>query len=195
MACRKLWQDLCSYDNLFLAYKKARKHKTTKDYVIKFEENLENNLLMLRLELLLKLYNPKPLVSFIIRDPKTRKISKSDFRDRIVHHALCNIITPVFEKRFIYDSYANRINKGTLKALQRFDIFQKKASKNDKVPCYVFKADIEKYFENINHNILLKTIKNKIKDKNVIWLISKILNNYKTVREGGEAILKSKVCH
>ena len=115
-----LFENLCSYENLFLAYKKARKHKTTKDYVLKFEENLKENILLLRIELLLHCYKPKPLVNFIIRDPKTRKISKSDFRDRIVHHALCNIIEPIFEKTFIDDSYANRKGKGTLKAIQRF---------------------------------------------------------------------------
>ncbi len=173
-----LWPELCSYDNLFLAYKKARKHKTTKYYVIEFEKNLKENLLLLRTELLLHAYRPKPLVNFIVRDPKTRKISKSDFRDRIIHHALCNIIEPIFDKTFIHDSYANRINKGTLKALQRFDYFKKKVSKNDTVSCYVLKADIKKYFENINHEILLNIIKRKIKDNKVLWLIKLIINNH-----------------
>ena len=115
---RNIWIELCSYENLELAFKKARRHKTTKDYVIEFEKNLEDNLLQLRTELLLHSYNPKPLKDFIVRDPKTRKISKSAFRDRVVHHALCNIIEPIFDKIFIYDSYANRLNKGTLKAVQ-----------------------------------------------------------------------------
>src|SRR3989344_8840618 len=103
-----LYASLCSYNNLFLAFMKARKHKTLKPDVIKFEKDLKNNLLLLRSELLLHCYKPKPLVNFIIHDPKTRKISKSDFRDRVVHHALCNIIEPIFEKSFIFDSYANR---------------------------------------------------------------------------------------
>jgi len=136
---RDLWQELCSYDNLFLAYKKARKHKTTLDYVLDFEKNLEHNLMLLRSELLLHSYKPKPLVHFIICDPKTRKISKSDFRDRVIHHALCNIIEPIFEKSFIFDSFANRIGKGTLKAVERFDFFKRKASKNNTLKCYVFK--------------------------------------------------------
>lgn len=172
-----LYAALCSYNNLFLAYKKARKRKTTKSYVIEFEKNLKENLLLLRSELLLHCYNPKPLVDFIINDPKTRKISKSDFRDMVVHHALCNIIELIFEKSFIYDSYANRIGKGTLKALHRFDFFKRKASKNNKVNCYILKADIKKYFENINHEILLSIIKKRISDKRIIWLIRKILAN------------------
>ena len=132
---RDLWQELCSCNNLELAYKKARKHKTTKDYVINFGKDLQNNLLLLRSELLFYCYNPKPLVNFIVRDPKTRRISKSDFRDRVAHHALCNIIEPILEKSFIFDSYANRKGKGTLKALQRFDYFKRKVSKNNTSNC------------------------------------------------------------
>ena len=179
-----LYDALCSYDNLFLAYKKARKHKTTKSYVIEFKKNLKENLLLLRSELLLHCYSPKPLVNFIIHEPKTRKISKSDFRDRIVHHALCDIIEPIFEKSFIYDSYANRISKGTLKALQRFDFFKRKASRNNKEKCYVLKAYIQKYFHNVEHGTLLSIIKNKISDKRVIWLIRKILANFPSQNKG-----------
>jgi len=163
---RNLWQELCSYDNLELAYSKARKHKTLMPYMIEFEKDLENNLLLLRSELLLHCYRPRPLVNFIVSDPKIRKISKSNFRDRVVHHALCNIIEPIFEKIFIYDSYANRIGKGTLKAVERFDYFKRKASRNDTIGCYVLKADIKKYFENISHEALTDIIKKRIKDKN-----------------------------
>ncbi len=121
-----LYLRICSEENLYLAYKKARKGKTKKNYVKEFERDLEDNISKLRTELLLHSYKPKPLETFIIRDPKTRKISKSDFKDRIVHHALCNTIEPILEKSFIHDSYANRKGKGTLSALQRFDQFKKK---------------------------------------------------------------------
>lgn len=77
-----IYDELCSYDNLESAFKKARKGKTFKPYVIEFEKNLNENLLQLRTELLLHSYRPRPLKTFILRDPKTRKISKSDFRDR-----------------------------------------------------------------------------------------------------------------
>lgn len=180
---RDLWQELCSYDNLFLAYKKARKHKTKRDYVIHFEKNLDDNLLLLRSELLLHSYQPLPLVSFIIRDPKTRKISKSDFRDRIVHHALCNIIEPIFEGIFINDSYANRIGKGTLKAIERFDYFKRIVSKNNAVACYVFKGDIQRYFDAVDHQKLIEIISRKIKDKKILWLIKKIISNISEERK------------
>ena len=174
---RDLWQELCSYDNLCLAFKKARKHKTLLYYVIEFENNLERNILLLRSELLFHCYCPKPLVSFIIKDPKTRRISKSDFRDRVIHHALCNIIEPIFEKRFIHDSYANRTGKGTQKAVERFVYFERKASRNNAVSCFVLKADIKKYFENVDHNILINIIRIRIKDERVLWPIKKILAN------------------
>ncbi len=182
-----MYQQLCSYENLYLAYKKARKRKTLKPYVIEFEENLEDNLLQLRSELLLHSYQPKPLQTFIIRDPKTRKINRSDFRDRVVHHALCNIIEPILEKKFIYDSYANRKGKGTLAAIKRFDHFKRKVSKNftliknsENIKGFVFKADIKQFFDNVDHEILLNIIKRTIKDQKIIWLIKTILANKNT---------------
>src|SRR3989338_7499161 len=126
---KDLWQELCSFQNLCLAFKKARKHKTQKHYVIEFEKNLNDNLLLLRTELLLHCYKPRPLETFTIRDKKTRKISKSDFRDRVIHHALCNILEPIFEKTFIHDSYANRKSKGALNALTRFEQYKLRITK------------------------------------------------------------------
>lgn len=80
------------------------KGKTQQEYVLDFENNLTVNLLELRVEFLLHSYRPRPLQTFIICDPKTRKISKSAFRNRIIHHAFCNVIEPLFDKSFIYDS-------------------------------------------------------------------------------------------
>ena len=179
-----LYPELCSLKNLEIAFKKARKGKTTKDYVIKFEENLTENLLQLRTELIFHIYQPKPLQTFILRDPKTRKISKSAFRDRIVHHALYNIISQIFEKDFIYDSFANRLRKGTFKAIKRFEQFQRIVSKNYTQNAFVFKGDVKKYFDNVNHALLLAIIKKKIVDQRVIWLIKTILANYRTETEG-----------
>ena len=178
MDTNNLYDCLCSYDNLELAFQRARKRKTLKHYVIEFEKNLPENLEQLRTELLLHSYQPKPLVQFIVRDPKTRKISKSDFRDRVIHHALCNIIEPIFDKTFIYDSFANRIGKGNLKALERFDHFKRIVSKNFTRECYVLKADIKKYFDEVDHNVLLNILRKKIKDEKVMWLIKKIVDNH-----------------
>ncbi len=191
-----LYNNLCSFKNLYLAYIKARKNKTKKDYVIKFENNLEQELKTLKEELELLTYKPKPLKRFIIKDPKTRVIHSSNFRDRVIHHALVNILEPIFDKIFIHDSYASRIGKGTLKALERFDQFKRKISgngmliknslNNNQVKGYCLKADIRHYFDTVDHDILLKIIGRKIKDEKVIWLTKQILNNFivKTENKG-----------
>ena len=173
--------------NLVLAWRKARKYKTKKDYVIEFEANLRENLLKLHEELKNETYFPSPLRTFVLRDPKTRVISKSAFRDRIVHHAIINVLEPIFEKIFIYDSCANRKGKGNLFALNRFDIFKRKVSENGRLASerfdannvrgYCLKADIKHYFQEVNHEVLLNIIRRKIDDENAINLIRKILVN------------------
>ena len=189
-----LYPKLCSYKNLRLAFKKAGRRKSFMPYVVKFEKDLINNLLQLKKELETLTYKPRPLNRFIVRDPKTRTIHSSNFRDRVVYHALCNILEPIFDKTFIYDSYASRKTKGTLKAVLRFDKFKRKLSKNGRlienarnnnlIKGYVLKADIKHYFEEVNHEILLNIIKRKIKDNRIIWLIHKILNNFNTKING-----------
>jgi len=172
-----MYKKLCSYDNLLFAFKRARKGKTKKRYIKRFESNLRENLLKLNNELSSRTYKPCLMKTFILRDPKTRKISKSAFRDRVVHHAICNLIVPLFEKSFIYDSHANQIGKGTHKALKRFDLFKRKVSKNNTKNCFVLKADIKHYFKNVDHKILLSILKRKISDERVLELIKKILEN------------------
>ena len=188
----KLYNKMISFENLILAWKKARKGKTKKNYVIKFENDLFYNLIALHYELKYQSYHPKHLVTFILRDPKTRKISKSNFRDRIVHHAIVNILEPIFEKMFIYDSCANRTGKGNLFAIKRFYKFIRKITRNGKVnglisnnqiKGYCLKADIKHYFEEVNHNILMKIISRKIRDNLALGLIRKVNANFRVQRE------------
>lgn len=107
---KNLYAKIYDFDNLFLAYKKARKSKTKRTYVLEFERDLEINILQLQFELITKTYIPRKLKTFVLRDPKTRIISVADFRDRVIHHALTNIIGEIFERSFIYDSCANTHN-------------------------------------------------------------------------------------
>ena len=180
---KNIYKKIYSYDNLYLAYKKARKGKTKRPYVKEFEENLDKNLIDLRFELITLTYSPRPLDNFILKDPKTRKISRSHFRDRIIHHAIINVVRHIFEARFIHDSCANQIGKGNLFSIKRFELFRRKVTKNFTSKAFCLKADIKHYFEEINHDILLTIIKKKIKDKNFIWLIKRILNN--PIQSGG----------
>jgi len=196
---RHLYSQLCSYENLELAFKKARKRKTTKEYVIEFEIELENNLRQLKEELEGFSYRPAPLTLFTIRDPKTRRISASQFRDRVVHHALCNVIEPIFDRNFIYDSFANRKGKGTHAAILRFEAFLRKVTGNGRLAAenqnlfapphetdanavvgYALKADIRHYFDSVDHRILLGIIRRRIRDPHVSWLITLILEHHKT---------------
>lgn len=173
---------ICSYDNLYRAYEKARKSKSNKWYVKEFENNLQNNLLQLEAELITQNYKPEKMKVFVISDPKTRVISASVFRDRVVHHAIYSIINPIFEKSFIYDSYASIKNKGTHKALKRFDYFKRKASKNGTKPCFVLKADIKHYFDTVDHEVLMKILSRKIKDEKVLNLLDKIIKNHNNAK-------------
>lgn len=187
MKSNNLYEKIYHKKNLILAYKKARKGKTKKDYVIDFEKNLIKNLLQLHEELKNQIYIPKPLQTFILRDPKTRKISKANFRDRIVHHAICNIIEPIFDKTFIYDNCANRKEKGSLFAIKRFDLFKRQITHNLQSEAFCLKADIKHYFEEVDHKTLINIIKRKVRDKKVIWLIKRVIERE---RERHESISK-----
>lgn len=180
---KNLYDEIISPRNLILAWRRARKGKTKKEYVIEFEKETRKNILQLHEELKTQIYSPKALVSFVLRDPKTRKISKSNFRDRIVHHALVRIIEPIFDKTFICDNCANRKGKGTIFALQRFSKFQRKVTSNFTSSAYCLKADVKHYFQEIDLEILVNILSRKIKDEKVIWLTKQILHNSAQQRE------------
>ena len=191
---KNLYQRIISIDNLLLAWRKARKRKTKKQYVLEFEKHIVKNILDLYIELKNEQYFPRPLKTFVLRDPKTRKISKSDFRDRVIHHAIINILEPIYEKIFIYDSCASRKGKGNLLAINRFYKFLRKVSKNRKpirnnfkdknyIQGFCLKADIKHYFQEIDHSILLSLISKKIRDEHALDLIKKIVANFEMQRE------------
>src|SRR3990167_1749902 len=102
-----IYREICSFNNLTIAWQNAKKGKTKRRYIKRFQRNLKQNLSKLQKELKNQTYQHNKLKTFILRDPKTRKISKSVFRDRVVHNAVCNVIVPIFQKGFIYDCHAN----------------------------------------------------------------------------------------
>ncbi len=163
-----MYAQLCSWDNLLLAYRKAAKGKRGLAPAAAFEFRLEDNLLALQRELLDQTYRPGAYTSFYIHEPKRRLISAAPFRDRVVHHALCNIIEPMFERSFIFDSYANRRGKGTHRALNRCQHFARRYP-------YVLQCDVRQFFPSIDHAILRATLARKIDDAPVLWLIDQIL--------------------
>lgn len=189
----KIYKQVYSTDNLTSAFQKARKGKSKKNYVVNFELDLERNIGVLQRDLKFKIYKPSRLNKFIIRDPKTRTIHSSIFRDRIVHHAIINILQPIYEKIFIYDSFASRKSKGTHIAVERFEYFINKVSSggrkirepfnNNSIRGYVLKADVRHYFATIDHEVLLNIIRKKIKDEDFIKLIKVVLDNFETAED------------
>jgi retron-type reverse transcriptase len=163
-----MYEKLTSWDNLLLAYKKASKGKRGLPYVAAFELHLEENLLQLQNELRDRTYRPGQYSSFYIHEPKRRLISAAPFRDRVVHHALCNVIEPIFERSFIADSYANRIGKGTHRALNRCQQFARRYT-------FVLQGDLCQFFPSLDHAILRSILTSKIQDAEVLWLIDQIL--------------------
>jgi len=167
-----IFEQICSFENLHLAFYQAARCKRSKNYVLEFCFNLEENLLQLQKELLEQTYQHGFYQEFLVCDSKKRRIKAAPFRDRIVHHALCNIIEPIFDKGFIFDSYACRSGKGTHRAIKRLEKFLKKDKKN-----YCLKCDIAKYFNSIDHQILFRLVEKKIADKKVLRLTKEILKS------------------
>ena len=176
-----LFEQIYSFQNLFNAYLKARKNKRYKEDVLLFTANLEENLIQLQNELIYKTYEPGSYREFYVYDPKTRLVMAAPFKDRVLHHALCNIIEPIYERRFIYHSYACRQNRGTHAGVACTERFMRKAMRKYEA-VYCFKADVRKYFQSINHNVLRAIIRRKISCKDTLWLIDKIISS--TVQDG-----------
>jgi len=176
-----LSEELCSFQNLHKAFRRAFGASGRHQEACEFHFHLEKELLRLKEELEDNTYQPSPYRYFEISDPKKRTISVAPFRDRIVHHALVGILEPVFEKRFIYDSYATRKEKGTHKAIRRAQEFMKKNY-------FFLKTDVAKYFDSISHDILMELLRTKIKDENVLILAERIIRNSDTSREIQEGV-------
>lgn len=166
----ELWQDIITFPNLLLAAKKAQRGKRLRGNVVEFNYNLENNLLQLQAQLQDRCYQPGAYHTFEIFEPKPRIIAAAPYIDRVVHHALCSIIVPIFEPTFIRDSYANRLGYGTHRALRRFTHFARSYQ-------YILQCDIQKYFPSIDRDILKGQIRRKIKCADTLWLIDTIIDN------------------
>ncbi len=165
-----LWETLTSFENLYAAARKARRGKRAKAAVERFEFELERNLVELRRSLLDETYRPGTFHTFTISDPKPRLISAAPYRDRIVHHGLCNVLEPIFERSFIFDSYACRRGKGTHAAVDRYSSFARRNR-------YVLKCDVRKFFPSVDHQILLAQLARKIKDPKVRRLAERIVGH------------------
>lgn len=167
---KNLYSKITDFQNLLVAAKKAQARKRNQPSVAHFNFHLEKRLFEIQEELKLQSYQPQAYKEFYISEPKPRMISAAPYKDRVVHHALCNIVAPILEKSMIYDTYANRKGKGTHKAISHYQTFSKKNQ-------YALKCDIRKFFPSIDHTILKQEIKKKIGCDQTLWLINKIIDN------------------
>jgi hypothetical protein len=166
--CPPSFTALTSWENLLRAYRDAARGKRGHPAVAAFEHRLEEQLTELRHELQAGAYRSGGYTSFYIHEPKRRLISAAPFRDRVVHHALVNVLEPLFERCFVRDSYANRVGKGTHRALDRCQELARQLP-------FVLQLDLRQFFPSIDHAILREILRRKIGDTAVLALIDHVL--------------------
>ena len=170
-----IYGEICSFENLYEAYLQARKCKRYRYEVLRFSAHLEENLLAIQQELREKTYEIGAYHKFIISEPKKRLIMALRFRDRVVQWAIYRQLNPIFERQYIKDSYACRKGKGTHEAIKRLQYWLRKADRSDR-EWYCLKMDITKYFYRVDHATLMGILERRIKDKDLLWLLGRIVN-------------------
>lgn len=172
------FETMCSFENLYDAYKKARSGKRDKAACAEFELRTLDNIAKLREELVNKTYKMQKYNTFLVHEPKERVVMASSFRDRIVQHSLCD---NVFQKRilphFIYDNYASQKGKGTHFGLRRLHKFMHQYYCNHGSEGWILKGDISKYFYSIDHDILKRQVQKLIQDKDILNLCNLIIDS------------------
>ena len=181
----KKLEDIASVENLLEAWKEFLPGKKSKPDAQEFGLRLMENILSLCDDLINRVYRHGGYRHFRISDPKPRDIHKAGVRDRLLHHAIYRVLYPFFDKTFISDSFSCRTGKGTHAALNRFRSFSRAASKNNTRMCRVLKCDIRKFFANIDHEILLSTLRPRITDENIMWLLDEVIKSFSTPDKPG----------
>jgi hypothetical protein len=182
------FEDIVNIENLLLAWQEFLKGKRNKADVQEFQFRLMDNILSLYSDLINQTYKHGKYQKFKINDPKPRIIHKASVRDRLLHHAVYHILYPFFDKTFIADSYSCRNNKGTHKAIKRFEQFARIVSKNNTKPCWALKCDIKKFFASIDQNVLINILSKHIRlsrdnqsyDPTLINLLKEIIFSFKS---------------
>lgn len=179
-----LWAEVSRWESLVAAHRAARRGKRYRQAVLRFEAGLEERLIELHEHLLRGSWRPGSWREFNIIDPKPRFIQAPPYADRVVHHALVRVLEPLFERRFIHDSYACRRGKGTQAAVRRLQDFLRAAQRRwGRV--YVLQADIRQYFASIPHDRLLAALRRKVSDRRVLALCERIIG---AAGDGGRGI-------
>lgn len=176
----KLYDGIISRENLIAAFFRFRAGKRNKQDVLDFTVNLGREIEALHLELKSRTYRHGPYHHFVINDPKRRDIHKASVRDRVLHHALYAALYPHFDRKFIFDSYSCRKNKGSHRAVYRFASFVGKCSRDYQKNIYVLKCDIRKFFASIDHDILMEILKKHIACEDTLRVLQEIVDSFET---------------
>jgi len=168
---KHLFERFCTLENLFAASREALKGKRCKPPVARFFAEQEKEVVALVSELREERYAHGRYHYFTIHEPKERVVAAAPFRDRVVHHAIVRMIEPIFEKRFIPDSFACRVGKGTHAALRRASEFARRYR-------FALKCDVAKYFPSIDHEILLALLRRAIGDERLLQVIETVLASH-----------------
>ncbi len=175
-----IFEQIILPENLFSAWDVFKQDKRNRPDVSQFEWRLEENIFWLHRELQRKTYRHSPYEGFYVKDPKQRHIHKATVRDRILHHAVFAIVNPIFEPTFIPTSFSCRVGFGTHKGVGVLEEITRKVSRNNTRPCFVLKCDVRKFFDSVDHEILLSIIKKRIKDVDALWLLESIVRSYES---------------
>jgi len=178
------YKDIISIENLLSAWREFVRGKKSKADVAEFSLNLSRNSFQLHDDLQTKTYQHGMYEAFFINDPKPRSIHKATVRDRLLHHAIYRVLYPYFDRKFVYDSYSCRLDKGTHKALDRFNQFIHKVSESNSRTCWVLKCDVRKFFASIDQMILMEIVKRHISDFDTVWLIQRIIESFQSTCSG-----------
>lgn len=175
-----LYHKICELDNIYLAYTKARQGKRKSYGVRQFEKNLDQNIQNIQKDLLAETYKTSEYDVFTIYDPKEREIYRLPFKDRIVHHAIMNILESLWTSTLISHTYScikGRGIHGVLKHLKR-DLVNREQTK------YCLKMDIKKFYPSIDHAVLKQIVRKKIKDNQLLKLLDGIVDSARGVPIG-----------
>lgn len=176
-----LFDKIVTLDNLYLADKRARRQKQHRPEIINFDKNREKLLLDLQKKLIDGEYKTSEYYIFKIYEPKEREIFKLPYYpDRIVHHAIMNIMEPIWVSSFIKGTYSCIKNRGIHKALK--DV--KFALKDEANTKYCLKLDVRKFYPLIDHDILKQLIRRKVKDKKLLIILDEIIDSAQGVPIG-----------
>lgn len=175
---KNLFGRIASLDNLFASWDRFKSDKQKKRDVQEFEINLEQYLFQLHRDLVVKRYKHGAYTGFWIHDPKPRHIHKATVRDRILHHAIFRVLNPVFEPTFIAHSFSCRVGKGTHKGVAALNRIVRQVSRNGHRACFALKCDIQKFFNTVDHDILLHILSLRIQDTDTMSLLREIVASF-----------------